>query len=165
MNPIDFFEQQVAKWNEDEKCGFCFSFSAPLVESAINIQQIRKDEECCVQVMITDVGFQNNFTRNATTRLLTEEICDHTFTLFVLAPDSLGINNYNEIANHSVEESKWKRILQPLQDCFGCGLILDFCDFWQFPVEVTQWRGTSLLNYQDNNYSGWKINATFRIRK
>lgn len=165
MNPITFFEEQIQKWNEEEKCGLCFAFSAPLKESAINIQQLRENEKCCVQVMLTDLRFNQQKTYGAN-GLITDDVCLYSFNLFVLKPSVLGINNYNEIDGHKVSESKWKKNIEPLLDCFGCDAILDFCEIWNYPIQVTRWGDAEvLINYQDLNYDGWKIPITFRIRK
>lgn len=165
MNPITFFEKQVEKWNEDQKCGFCFQFSAPLKESAINIQQIRENDNCCVQVMLTDLRLSVQKQYDSKSFIIQDD-CIYSFNLFVLKPSSLGVNNYNEINGHSVMESKWKTILEPLLECFGCDAILDLCEIWNYPIQVTNWgQAEVLINYQDMNYDGWKIPITFRIRK
>ena len=164
MNPIAFFEEQVKKWNEEEKCGLCFSFSAPLKESAINIQQLREEEKCCVQVMLINLTGDGINGYN-TSGLVADKTCNYSFNLFVLVPSRIDINNYNEIDGHLVEESKYKTIIEPLLECFGCDAILDFCEIWNYPIQVPSWRSEVVLNYQDNNFDGLKLTYNFRIRK
>ena len=165
MNPISFFEEQVKKWNEDKKCGFCWQFSAPLKESAINIQQIRESDECCVQLMLTDLRLteQKSYGTNG---LITSNDCVYNFNIFALLPSRLDINTYNEIEGHTIEESKWKTKLEPLLECLGCDALIEICEIWKYPIQIPNWGAAEvLINYQDANYDGWKIPITFRIRK
>lgn len=165
MNPISFFEEQVKIWNENKKCGFCWQFSAPLKESAMNIQQIRESDDCCVQLMLTDLRLteQKSYGSNG---LITANDCVYSFNLYALLPSRIDINTYNEIDGHTIEESKWKTHLEPLLDCLGCDTLLDICTIWKYPIQIPTWGAADvLINYQDANYDGWRIPITFRIRK
>jgi hypothetical protein len=163
VNPITFFEQQIQIYNEDEKCDSCWSFSAPLKESAINITQPLPDEKCCVKVFLTDLTTSQNNEYNNTTNYITRKTCDYTFNLFVLKDSTIGRNNYDEMKGYSIDESKWKLIFEPLEQCMGCDAQLDFCDIMGFNIQVPRWSMSMVHNYLDQNYDGWKISATFRI--
>lgn len=166
MNFIDFFQKQIEKYNNEQKCDFCWFFSAPLEESAINIQQLRDDSKCCVQVMFTQnegnaFGVQNQYDNRSS--LLTDSFCSENFNLFFLIPNRLGQNNYNEIDGHGIEESRSAELMR-LKDCISCDLNLDFCEFLGMNFQITQWSGRQFLNYQDNNYIGYKVSVTLRKR-
>lgn len=159
MDIVKFWKDQVNLWNENDKCGLCFEFSAPLVQSQANINQT--ETPCCVQVWITDIGFKENIVR-APSGLITSKTCVDTFTLWVAKESPLGINNYNEIKGHPIEESKWSEIFLPIKECLGCDNILDTCEILgQTNVNVDLTSATMIHNYLDKVYNGWKINYTF----
>ncbi len=165
MNIVSFWEQQIEKWNTDQKCDLCWVFSAPLTESAMNIQQLREDSKCCVQVMLLRdkvPAFSTNNTYNEY-GLLIDVKCNTSFQLLVAVPTTLGINNYNEIAGHSTDESRWSTILYNIEQCLKCDALLDFCEFLGDNPRVTQWSAMQeLRDKTDNNYAGYRLTATFQ---
>lgn len=160
MDIVKFWKDQTDLWNEQNKCGLCFEFSAPLVNSQINTAQ--KETPCCVQVFITDITFNETLVRNSVTGLTTSKTCVDRFTLWALIESPLGVNNYNEIKGHPIDESKWTNIYLPLKECLGCENILDTCEILnQTNVNVDLTNATLVHNYLDQSYSGWKIQYTF----
>lgn len=160
MDIVKFWKDQTELWNEQEKCGLCWEFSAPLVSSQINIVQ---EEACCVNVFLTDLRFRETKQRNTTTGLVIGKSCTWTFSLWCLKKETLGVNNYNEIKGYPVDESKWENIFFPIIECLGCGNILDTCELLgvtNINVDMNQ-DATLIHNYLDNNYNGWKVNYTF----
>lgn len=163
MRLINFFTQQVQKWNDENKCGKCFKFYAPLTEQALNIQQI---DDCCVNVMLTRDRVQSfgvNNTYSTTTGTLSDQWVFKNFTLLFLVPQPIGVNNYTEILGHSTELSKYN-ILEDLEECI-IDMNLNFCEVSGNEWQVTQWNATQLINFQDNNYTGYRINVSIRRRK
>jgi len=159
MDIVKFWKDQVDLWNESDKCGLCFEFSAPLVQSQSNTNQT--EDPCCVQVWITDIGFRENIVR-ATSGLITSHTCIDTFTLWVAKQSPLGVNNYNEIKGRPIEESKWEEIFLPIKECLSCDNILDTCEILgQTNVNVDLTNATMVHNYLDNVYNGWRIQYTF----
>jgi hypothetical protein len=156
---VEYFKNKVEIWNQDQQCGLCFEFSAPLFNSEMNVQQ---NNSCCVQVFVanilTDTVYKNDFNIYGFQNI---DYCVYTFDLFFLVQSPMGLNNYNEIQFHPIEESKWETIFKPLLNCFGCGKNL--CE------EVYNFGGyinysTSLVhNYLDNNYNGLKVRAKIKI--
>jgi hypothetical protein len=158
INIVNFWKQQTDKWNEDNKCGLCFEFSAPLVNSQINIVQ---SESCCVNIFLTDIKFRTDETF-APSGFVNSKKCIWTFSVHALIDSPLGVNNYNEIKNHAIEESKWNTIFLPLAQCLACDNILHFCDILGKKLDVRQLGDAQLIhNYLDSNYNGWKINYSF----
>ena len=159
MDIVDFWKRQVDLWNCENKCNFCWEFSAPLVSSQINI--VQEENSCCVQVFLTDLTFKENIVRNQS-GLITSHQCVDSFSLWCLKASPLGVNNYNEIKGHCIEESNWNEIFKPIKECLSCGNILDTCEILgKTNVNVDLTQGTMIYNYLDKAYSGWKINYTF----
>ena len=155
MDIVSFWKNQIDTWNETEKCGLCWEFSAPLVTSQINIVQ---NETCCVNVFLTDIKFREEKQFNSITGLTTSKKNIWNFSLYALVKENLGVNNYNEIKGHPIDESKWETIFYPIINCLAIDTISDTCNF-----QVTQNGDAQLIhNYLDENYNGWKINYTFQ---
>lgn len=159
MDIVSFFKDIATRWNEEQKCGFCWSFSAPLSESGMNVS-ITQDK-CCMHLFITHISYTHGYNTHPVTRLKTIEWCDCHFTLYVVNQQNLGINTYNEIPNHPITESHWVKTLQPLLSCLGCGNEIDLCNF-PGRLEITKWQMDTVLNHHDHNYTGWRINGTIR---
>ena len=165
MNIVNFWQQQIDKWNTDLKCGFCWDFSAPLTESAINIVQPTDGKECCVKVMLVMdrvEPFSTNNTYDDLTGLLTRVVCQNSFQVLFLMYSDLGTNNFNEIKGHDTEESKWSSILFKLQECIACDLNLDFCEILGSAPRVTRWGSAQVINYMDSNYSGYRLTVNLQ---
>ena len=58
---VDFFKEQTETWNEEQRCGFCYSFGAPLFNSEINVQQT---DDCCMQVFLSNVSVKSVYNQN-----------------------------------------------------------------------------------------------------
>lgn len=165
MDILNFWKEQTEKWNTELKCGFCWEFSAPLVESSVNVVQSEEDKECCVKLMFLQdkqPAFSTNNTYNNTTNLLTGQICATNFQLLVLLNSNLGVNNYNEIKGHSTAESNWEAILLKLQECLSCDANLAFCEILGSVYRVTNWSGTQVINFSNSVYCGYRINVSFQ---
>lgn len=165
MDIVDFWQRQIDKWNNENKCGFCWDFSAPLIDSASNIVQPESGKECCVKVMLLRqnvTAFSTTNTYNQTTQLLTAQSCNTSFQLLVVFDSTLGLNMYNEIKGHPTTESVWTTILSKIEECLKCDANLDFCEFLGTQYKVTQWSGVQVVNYQNSNYTGYRISVTFQ---
>lgn len=163
MKLIDFLEKQVQKWNDQNKCNQCFEFYAPLTEEALNKQQIK---DCCINVMLTrDRGqaFGVEKTYNNLTGTLSEQWEFKNFTLFFIVPQGINVNNHTEILGHTTDLSKSK-VLEDLESCI-IDMELDFCEFLNKDWQLTQWSAQQLLNYRDNNYTGYRVSVSIRKRK
>lgn len=165
MNLVKFWQDQVALWNDEQKCDLCWNFSAPLIESAVETFTPPKGKECCVQVLLLrDKGqaFGTANTYNQTTGLLTNLVCNTAFQLLFLLPADIGSNNFDEIPGHDTEYSKWSLILSKLEECIGCEINIDFCELIGTKYRVTQWSATQLINYTSKNYSGYRLSVNFQ---
>jgi len=154
MNIITFFKQQVQKWNDENKCGFCWHFEAPLRLSDLN-ESVQKTTDCCVRVFLTDYSYsvtpQYSPTFGRVTGTPTKR---HTFTIYYLLNDRIDINVYLEQQGYPLSESKWKKIIEPLLDC---NLSLDICDIFGNILEWSIARADIVIDFQDQNYTGLKV--------
>lgn len=153
---VDFYKNKVVQWNAENKCGFCYEFGAPLFNSEINIQQ-QKSDNCCVNVFIVNFRYRTVYTlqANAGYRIADKNII--SFDLYLLTKSQLGINNYNEISGHPIEESKWETIFKPLLDCFGVGK--NQCEEMVGFIGYQKWEAGLVHNYLDSVYNGIKISV------
>lgn len=165
MDVVDFLAKQVDLWNENSKCDFCWTFGAPLTESAVELQEQREDSKCCVQVLLLQdkvTPFNTQNTYNQQTGLLERIVCNRSFQLLFLIPDAFSRNNFNEISGHDTSSSRWANILQRLESCLSCEINLDFCEILGRDYWVTQWSAKQEINYSSKNYSGYRITVTIQ---
>ena len=155
-NFVDFFQAQINKWNDEQLCGYCWEFEAPLRLSDLN-ESVQKTDDCCVRVFMTDWSFNiireyapNNYVKDYKVR-------QNRFSLYFLLNDRIDINVYKEQDGHPLSESKWETILKPILECLQ---EFDFCELYGQPAQYVSemWRPT--LDYADQNYSGWRIDYT-----
>lgn len=165
MDIVNFWKLQTDKWQADNKCGLCWQFGAPLVQSQINISQSEADKACCVNVFVTDITYNEVIGYNSQTGFRNVEAHEWSFNIHVLTPVQLGVNNYNEIKGHDIDESKWVTVFKPILDCLSTEKVLDFCFLLNERVNITKWQGFLVHNYLDSNLNGWRFAGTFRINK
>ncbi len=161
ITPIEFFKEQVKIWNENQYCGNCWDFGAPLSESGFEKYQLKEGKECCYQLIITDYSVDESNEYN-TASFARRKTCNHRFTMYIVKASSIDINTYNEIEDHPINESKWETILKPLFECFSCDAMIDYCAIVGYPVLIPQWRVEKVINKHSNNYDGIKITGVFR---
>lgn len=160
---IEYFKALAAKYNEDQKCGFCWTFGAPLSESAMNNQQAVNDTQCCINMFVTDYQISSYYQTNNQTSLTNFEACDHRFTLYVVQQrEDIGQNVFNEIPGYDISTSLWQELYSPLQNCLGCERNLYECELG-FDFMVTAWDMVIVKFKEDRNLTGWKITGRFRI--
>lgn len=161
MTAIEIFEKQVEIWNQNQFCNNCWVFSAPLSEEAMNAYQLRSEEECCYHLFVVDYSSSTRNIYNSS-NYLTQKTCEERFTIYIAKSDRIDINNYNEIEEHPIDQSKWETIIKPLIECFTCDMMIDDCDILGYPVMIPEWNVSKVINLHDNNYTGIKITGLFR---
>jgi len=159
MDIVEFFSALVAQWEEDDKCGLCWVFTAPLSLDALNLYQIREEDKCCVIVAITDLVQETVHRQNPKTTLLQEKKRVTEFNIHFLTTGNLGVNNYDEIKDHPLAESKWATMVKPIWDCVGEPDLQEWCEVYGDQLIIEKWRGQMRLDWQDMNYSGWTFSA------
>lgn len=165
MEFITFFEEQIKAYNEENYCGKCWEFSAPLTEEKANAQQMREDGKCCVQVMVTrmrdstnieyrtNMGFGHESDRSNST----------TMDVYFLMPSTMGTNNYNETKGYGTTGSNWEEIIKPLWECVNPDMFTKQCELLGYYFEVTQFSRDTVTDFLDENWCGIKLNLTIRI--
>ena len=73
--------------------------------------------------------------------------------------ENLGVNNYNEIKDHPIEESKWETIFKPIIDCLGCDNILDTCELLGVTNVNVDMPSDAVLIH--NCFLSWYIKLSF----
>jgi len=167
MDIVQFWQHQIQIWNDENKCGFCWEFGAPLTESAIEVQQASTNKECCVQVFLVRdkvTPFSTSNVYDNVTGLLTNRVCNTGFQLIFVLPVSMGTNNFNEIKGHPTNESKWSTVLSRLEQCISCDANIAFCEILGSSRRITTWSGAQLINYTTENYSGYRLTVQFQTQ-
>ena len=157
---VNIWEQITEKLNEENECGLCFEFvGAGRADYFNNLQpRINDSGSCCVYIGLLKFGSKKKFIDKG--QGLMEESSENRFELVVGIPSSLDIQFYNENPDHDVNESKYMKYIKPIIDCLGDNYSLP-CD--EFPgMEIQEWGWDLLLNYQDLNLDGIKINGVFK---
>lgn len=157
MNVIKFWSDLIEQYDDDERCGFCWKFYAPLTEIDLNLVK-KSIDDCCVNVFITrdkGVDFDSQITYNNGLPEVRER---EMYDVWFLVKSKVGLNNYNEMPDHDVEESRHNTILQPLRECITFEILRELC----LDYEVNQWSGKYVYDYQDSIYYGIKISITTR---
>jgi hypothetical protein len=158
MQVLEFFENLVEQWNEEQKCGFCWNFYAAGRSDYSNIIQFTDDNKCCVNVILLAFGSKLIKKQNYD-GLISEEYCAKYFELLVGIPSSLDIQFYNENPDIDKSESKYSLYIKPLLDCLGCGIDIE-CNESGF--DLLEWSNELVLNYQDYNIDGLRIKGSFK---
>src|SRR5690554_3052176 len=157
INIVDFFEKQFEKWNEERKCGYCWKFEFSQRLSEVN-ESRQEDDDCCVMVFMVDYNIQKirSYPASDTGHFVENHLSyNHNFNLLFLIHDDIGTNVHSEIKGHPKEESKWSRILNPLAQCLED---FDACEIIKKPLRYNSETWRVLLDYMDNNYTGWQAN-------
>lgn len=161
MTVIDYLKTQIELFDTQKKCGFCWSFYAPLSDSGMNATKPNEEEVCCcVHVYVTDwiEGQRSQYLRDNTMSNI--DYIDTTLTVKFVMNTNLGINVFNEQDGHPIEESHYEKILKPIRECLNVGREFDFCET---PYRLESFIMRKVLLTGDQNYTGWS--ATMQIRE
>jgi len=161
MNVITYFQELADKWQKEKKCSSCWTFGAPLSESAMNASEPSEETKCCNHLYVTDYETSAGYEKSQSTGFVKRAWTDHIFTLYLVKQATLGVNTYNEQLGHPIEESYWKTILEPLQQCIGNGNEFDLCEMG-YEFEIFKWNMKVVKLKHDHNYTGWRILGIFR---
>lgn len=159
---IEFFEKYFSLWNQEQVLGKNWEFAAVLTDDAVNRYKLREEDN--MVVFLTNLNITN------TTQLQQGRTINFTerwgFNLRVVECDHLARNNYNEIPNYEIASSRWAKKLKPLKDLLRKEDVLKFCQVYGIsPFRIVGWSMTPLINWQDNNYTGWDIRATIEFEQ
>lgn len=160
MNVLRKWHDIIDKWNEENKCGLCWEFKGGVREDYFNNLQIVEGKECCVYVGLFDVEIETIYNQYGVNSDYSH--CELSFTMVAGLPSTLDIQMYNENANYPIEESKWEKYINPLLECLGCNIYNEFCEN-EDEIQPTQWKVTTGINYNDLNFDGVVVKATYRL--
>lgn len=160
---IKIWKEVIENFNEENKCGFCWNFFAPLTEVDLNLVK-KQNDCCCVNVFVVrnkSVDFSSNIAYNAINlpTAIDQINNDEFYDVYFLIESREGINNYNEKPNHPIEESRHVTIFNPLRKCITNDILTGICGIGF----ITGWSGQYIYDYQDQMYYGIKLSITQRI--
>ncbi|MDM1542353.1 hypothetical protein [Empedobacter sp. 189-2] len=165
---ISELQNQVTTWNEQNKCGFSWEFSAPLFLNKINTVQV--ENTSAVQVMLIWQGqllYEGGLNYNQFGLVTSTNTSSDNFELYFLLPSYLDENNYNEIKGHPVDESRsieLERLLSCLRgDNTNSGAMLDLCNTFDGKYKLSKWNVFAVNeNFLDNNYIGFRVQISLQ---
>lgn len=167
MNIIDILDKEIAKWNNEGRCGLCWQFVPGGRSDYFNNAKTRKGEECCVYVGVLSIRQVSGIMINAN-QLVRKDYCDWQVRFIAGIPSGLDLQFYNENPDHPKSEGKWDGYISKIFECFGgCCIEMDLCDIHNCQgldttVEVTRWESEMVMNYKDINLDGVLVTGTFR---
>lgn len=156
-DPIELWNDIICRLNDEKKCGWCWRFFAPLTE--VNMNLVKQRKECCVNVFFIWNGAEDFATRpnfDLNTGLMVEPTETFNYQVYFLINSNDGINNYNEMPEHPVSESKYLNIFKPLRECINLDILNALC----LDYVVTNWSGKNIYDTTDDKYYGIRINVT-----
>ena len=156
LDVLELWRNLTEKLNTEESCGFCWKFYAPMTETRQNI--IRKSNDCCVNVFLLrnkSQDFGSNLAYGPSGYLNAQQHTE-SYDILFLIPSKEGLNNYNELLGHSIDDSRYATIFKPLRDCIKSTMITSICEH----ASVTSWSGRYVYDYQDEQYYGLRISIT-----
>jgi len=159
---VDYLKEVVSKLDESRECGFCWVFSAPLEDQTGNIRQVRDDECECAHLYLTRLNISESHSFGSVFHSVLEKRKSYNITFFVMLEAELSENNWDEIPNHPIEESRWVKYLKPLADCLTINNFNHGCKVLGYPIRFTSWNAECLPNpnIYDRNFVGYRVSAT-----
>ena len=166
---VELWRQIIANYAETAECDFCWKFYAPLTEQKLNLVKDvlvepgsdEVNQACCVHVFLLrnqpdDFSTTPNYSTYGNLNTVSH---NENYVVYFLIKSKEGLNNYNEIPDHPILESRYETIFKPLRDCIDSRILTDICAIGQ----VTAYRGSYIYDYQDEQYYGLRINFSQRL--
>ena len=143
-------------FNEDDKCGFCWTFIHARKDYS-NLVRDCEDDVCCVNFLLESYSAEEKYNINESQRNHELSYTDYIFEAFAGFKGALDVQYHNETPE-GVDESKYIKAISPIEVClsdFGSEL----CGRGLSPVRMNM---TARVNYKDSNLDGVFIRGTFR---
>lgn len=146
----------IERYNEDEQCGFCWSFIHARKDYA-NLVRPCVDGVCCVNFLLENYTSEERYNGNESTRDHELSYTEYSFDAFAGFQGALDIQYHNE-TTEGIDESKYITAISPLETCFE-SFGDEICGTGLHPIRL---RIESKVNYKDSNLDGVFIRGTFR---
>lgn len=143
-------------------CDGCYYYGAPLTESAKELQQVPDDKCDCKLLYLTRYNYRLVEQRNPLTQLISTVAINHFLTIEVVVLDNIAKNNYNEMNEYPISESRWETILKPIQFCFTKENFFNALCSAGYDLQATDFTAEMVFVSASNNYTGWKFNVTLK---
>lgn len=163
VNVVSLFTTIVSRYNQDpQHCGRCWQFLKGPVDFS-NVKNRKIGEQCCTTFILETFRQKevyDTINDGHPSILLHEDI---TFTLFIGVDSDLTRQMYNEkvLNQDGIDNSKWKRYMEPLHDCLENMFGNNFCTTIA-PANIRQIEFVETYNYKDQNYDGFMVNGIIR---
>src|SRR5690554_5295872 len=157
---VTFWSDLIETFNDENRCGYCWNFYAPLREIDLNV--IRNNDECCVNVFILRnkaVDFDFVMSQDTNLHFTNATAQRDMHDIYFLIKSKEGINNYNEIPDHNISESRHEQIFKPLRECIKMDMITELCEKFM----ITNVTGRYVYDYQDEQYYGIQLTITHYV--
>ena len=165
---IEELNNQVTAWDNTNKCGFDWEFSAPLYVNKINTVELNNTN--AVQVMLIWQGqllYDGSLSYNDLGLVTSSNTSTDNFELYFLLASDLETNNYNETKGYDVDESRSIE-LERLLHCIKGGdtsssTMLDLCNTFNGIYKLTKWNVYAVNeNIMDNNFIGFRVSVSLQ---
>lgn len=155
MDIIQGFDDFIDNLNDSNSCGLCFSYKPSGRHDYFNNIKLNDGEECCVQFAVLSI-------KHTLTIDNLSNKCRYIVKCFAGIPSRLDIQFYNENEAYPIEDGKWDKYIQPINECFGCDInnlcaTIDAFDEYY----LVSFEKEMQLNYTDLNLDGWLMTFTF----
>lgn len=156
---IIYLHQLINNFNENQECGFCWVFTAPLNNSTGNTYQIRDDNCKCVHFIVHRQRTSNNPTYGNVFHALSQNIIRHTINFHVGLIAEFSENNWDEIKGYDLEDSRYFKYLKPLQGCITIKKLNEFCNILGYPMRISNLDFETIPNpnIYDENFVGYSV--------
>ncbi|QGZ15839.1 hypothetical protein [Elizabethkingia phage TCUEAP1] len=158
----------VRRLNNENRCGFCWKFSAPLTEAGINVvdpdagNNYPETSPCCVNVICTHYRMNSGQALSEGTNYATRQWVDHEFILYIgMQVDELGMDVYRERAGLYRDDGLFNNNIEPLLNCLGYMADIDLCPDGA-DVILTRWSAEPMILHEDKNWTGIKVSGSLR---
>lgn len=160
---VEYLNEVVQKLDKERRCGFCWVFSAPLEEQTGSIRQLRDDECECVHLYITRLNISHSQRFGSVFRTVIEKTKQYHVTFYALIEAELSENNWDEIKDYPISDSRYLKYLKPLGNCLEPDLFSRFCEVLNYPMRITSWSAECIPNPRiyDRDFIGYRVNVTF----
>ncbi len=160
---IDYLHKLIDRFNEEQNCGKCWVFTAPLDNATGNTYQIREENCDCVHFIVYRQRITETPTFGSVFHAIRNNVIRHTITFHVGVIAKFSENNWDEIKGYDIEDGRYKKYLLPIQKCLTTNNFNDFCRILGYPMRITSLNLETIANPKiyDENFVGYSGSITF----
>ena len=154
------------KWNDDEKCGYCWNLVRTLddhIKGTTNLYKPVTDDLCCVHAFLKGINYTNSKEVNNTFGYTEVQYCDYRLHFYIVKQGNFNASKADE---SGCKKSVYNDVITPLMNCLNCEFESDLCSVSDGETVVTlNETYKPIINFGDENWSGLDYYVTLRIYK